>query len=389
MSRAAPGGAQGPALRSPTKHHRPTALTLTPPSGGDSGHHTRLTLSPYEPLDLSRVRTVPLGARPNKLGIEELAGPPEPGRSFAQFMDSLPDQLAARSLRAVVAAVVAARRSGRPVVLAMGAHVIKCGLNPVVISLIRRGAVSALAFNGAGAIHDLELALVGGTSEDVAAGLGDGTFGMVEETGRLINEAISAAYQSDFDGAPGLGAILGNLIRQRDLPHRRHSLLAVAREQGIPATVHVALGTDIVHMHPTMRGDATGAATLYDFRLLAAVVADLESGVYINVGSAVVLPEVFLKALTVARNLGHTVDHFTTVNLDMLQHYRPNQNVVHRPTMPAGKGYSITGHHEIMLPLLAQAIVDAMAEDLSPDPFPERDGELSFPPLAGEEPREK
>ena len=335
----------------------------------------RPTLSPYEPLDLSRVRTVPLGARPNKLDIGELAGVPEPKRSFARFMESLPDQLAARSLRAVVAAVVAARRSDRPVVLAMGAHVIKCGLNPIVIELVRRGVVSALALNGAGAIHDLELALVGGTSEDVAAGLGDGTFGMVEETGRLINEAVADAYQSDSDGRPGLGAILGNQILQRDLPHRQHSLLAVAREQGIPATVHVALGTDIVHMHPTMRGDATGAATLYDFRLLAAVVADLEDGVYINVGSAVVLPEVFLKALTVARNLGHTVDHFTTVNLDMLQHYRPNQNVVHRPTTPAGKGYSITGHHEIMLPLLAQAIVDAMPkDDPHPNPLPEGEG---------------
>ncbi|MBI2911201.1 MAG: hypothetical protein HYY05_03595 [Chloroflexi bacterium] len=332
-------------------------------------------MSPYEPLDLARVRTVPLGARSNKLDIEQLAGVPQPGRSFALFIDSLPDQLAARSLRAVVAAVVAARRSGRPVVFALGAHVIKCGLNPVLIALMRRGVVSALAFNGAGAIHDLELALVGGTSEDVAAGLGDGTFGMVQETGSLINEAVAQAYQSDPEGTPGLGAILGDLIRQREMPHREHSLLAVAREHGIPATVHVALGTDIVHMHPTMRGDATGAATLYDFRLLAAVVADLEGGVYINVGSAVVLPEVFLKALTVARNLGHTVDHFTTVNLDMLQHYRPNQNVVHRPTLPAGKGYSITGHHEIMLPLLAQAIVDALAREDGPHPNPLPEGE--------------
>ena len=311
------------------------------------------------PVDLKQVRTVPLEARPNKVALERFAKPAAPGRSFREFLDSLPDILAGNDFRRVVAAIVAARREKRPVVLAMGAHVIKCGLNPVVIDLMRRGIVTALALNGSGAIHDFEIALIGETSEDVAAGLKDGTFGMVRETGQLMNAAINRVLQSP---QKGLGRLLGEQIAELDLPQRGQSLLSAGRDLGVPVTVHVAIGTDIIHMHPSANGAAIGQATFNDFKLLAGVVRELSGGVYLNVGSAVVLPEVFLKAFTIAQNLGAELQDFVTVNMDMTAHYRPSENVVCRPAHLGKAGYTLLGRHELMLPLLAYAVVEAFCD---------------------------
>jgi len=284
-----------------------------------------------------------------------------PGASFAEFLASLPHILAGQDFRDVVAAVISARQNGRPVVLALGAHAIKCGLNPVVIDLVRRRVVTALAMNGAAAIHDCEMACAGGTSEDVAAGLKAGTFGMVRETGELMNAAINRVG----DGDAGMGALLAEQLVETRAPHGSESLLVAAREAGIPVTVHVAIGTDIIHMHPSAHGANIGEATFRDFRLFAAVVSGLSGGVYINLGSAVVLPEVFLKAFTVAQNLGADLRDVVTVNMDMTAHYRAAENVVRRPASVAGRGYTLLGRHEIMVPLLAQAVVDGL-HDLPP-----------------------
>lgn len=309
------------------------------------------------PVDLKLVRTVPLEARPNKVALERFAKAAATGRSFREFLDSLPDILAGNDFRRIVAAIVHARGNDRPVVLAMGAHVIKCGLNPVVIDLMRRGVVTALALNGSGAIHDFEIALIGETSEDVAAGLKDGTFGMVRETGQLMNAAINRVLQSP---EKGMGQLLGEQIGELDLPQRSQSLLSAGREFGVPVSVHVAIGTDIIHMHPSANGAAIGQATFNDFKLLTGVVRELSGGVYLNIGSAVVLPEVFLKAFTVAQNLGAELHDFVTVNMDMTAHYRPSENVVRRPAHLGKAGYTLLGRHELMLPLLAHAIVEAL-----------------------------
>ena len=312
----------------------------------------------YEPVDLSRVKTVPLASRRNLVATEQFAEVPVAGRSFAEWFEALPDLLASHNLHALVDDVVAAHDGERAVILAMGAHVIKCGLSPIVIDLMERKIVTAVALNGAGMVHDVEVALIGATSEDVGEGLVDGTFGMATETGELINEAALAAAGSGL----GLGAATGAKLLDANAPNTDLSILAAGVRLEIPVTVHVALGSDIVHMHPTADGASTGAATMTDFRLLAAVVADLsDGGVFINVGSAVVLPEVFLKALTLARNLGSEIERFTTANFDFIQHYRPAQNVVCRPTAgPGSRGYAITGHHEIMVPLFAQAVIERM-----------------------------
>jgi len=305
-------------------------------------------------LDHRRARTVPLQARPSRVFREALAGLPRPGSSFREFFGRLPRILAAEDLRAVVRAIRAARAAGRPVVWGLGAHVIKVGLSPVIIGLMDAGYVDGLAMNGAGAIHDFELALVGQTSEDVAEGLADGTFGMAEETGRFLNECAVEAMAT----GTGWGEVVGRRILELNAPNADISLLAQAYRRGIPATLHVTIGADIIHMHPAARGDALGAASFEDFLRFAGLVARLEGGVYLNVGSAVVLPEVFLKALNLARNLGHRVENFTTVNLDMLRHYRPSENVLRRPTLQGGRGIHITGHHELMVPLLAQALIE-------------------------------
>jgi hypothetical protein len=314
----------------------------------------------YEPLDPAGVKTYPLASRPSKVRVEDAGRPWRAGGAFKAYLEGLPNHLAVQSLRAVAQAILEARRKGKPVLLGMGAHVIKVGLSPVLIDLVERGVVTAVALNGACAVHDFELATVGFTSEDVEAQLAEGDFGMAEETGRVLNEAV-------VDGARrgvGFGRAVGERLLALRPPHLAQSLLAACARLDVPCTVHVALGTDIVHMHPCCDGAAVGAATHRDFRLVAAVVADLgDGGVYLNIGSAVLLPEVFLKALTLSRNLGRRVQDFVTVNMDFIQHYRPTQNVVRRPVASGGRGYALTGHHEILVPLLAAAVIEGLEEE--------------------------
>jgi hypothetical protein len=309
------------------------------------------------PLDLARVRTYPLGSRRSKVGLADFARPHAAGAPLSSFLEGLPRLLGAETLRALAADVLRARARGKPILWGMGAHVLKVGLSPVIADLMERGLVTGLALNGAGVVHDFELAVAGQTSEDVSAGLGSGAFGMARETGEEINRAIVAG---DADGL-GLGAAVGRHLEQRRPRHLEVSLLARAWRLGLPATVHVAVGTDIVHMHPACDPAAVGRTTHLDFRILAGEVARLGGGgVYLNVGSAVLLPEVFLKAVTLARNLGHDLRDFATANLDFIQSYRPSTNVVQRPTAGVGRGYSLTGHHEIMVPLLAAALVEGL-----------------------------
>jgi hypothetical protein len=308
-----------------------------------------------KPLDLAGVRTYPLADRKSKVTLGDFARPHAPGASFVTFLDALPRLLGAEALRQVVGEVQRARSAQKPVLWGLGAHVLKVGLSPLIVDLMERGFVTGIALNGAGIVHDFELAVAGQTSEEVEAGLGAGAFGMARETGEEVNRAIT---EGDRDGL-GLGAALGRYLEAKRPPHLAVSLLAAARRLGVPATVHVAMGTDIVHMHPACDPAAVGRATHLDFRLFAAQVAALGGGgVYLNVGSAVLLPEVFLKAVTLARNLGHDLSDFATANLDFIQSYRPNTNVVQRPTRGVGRGYSLTGHHEILVPLLAAALVE-------------------------------
>jgi hypothetical protein len=309
------------------------------------------------PLSLDRLATYPLASRKSKVSLADSARPHRPGASFAAFLDGLPRVLGAGTLRALRDDVLRARARGKPVIWGLGAHVVKVGLSPVLVDLMERGLVTAVALNGAGVVHDFELAVAGRTSEDVEAGLGRGDFGMARETGEEVNRAV---VEGDRDGL-GLGAAVGRYLSTRR-PRPRHlgaSLLAAAWRLGVPATVHVAIGTDVVHVHPACDPGALGRATHLDFRLFAATVARLGGGgVYLNVGSAVVLPEVFLKAVTLARNLGHRLSGLTTANLDFLQSYRPGTNVVERPVANSGRGYRLTGHHEILVPLLAAALVE-------------------------------
>ncbi|MBU1356987.1 MAG: hypothetical protein KJ620_10520 [Candidatus Edwardsbacteria bacterium] len=306
----------------------------------------------YPEADLTKVKRHSIAKRKSRVGRDNLASIPDPGKPLEDFINGLPDILKARDLREVAAAVIGARRKKRPVILMMGAHPIKCGLNPVIIDLMKMGFITGLATNGAGAIHDFEMACWGRTSEDVSAGLEDGSFGMARETADLINGAVIQGDAQEL----GFGESLGLMLNEEKFPYINHSLLAECYRLKIPFTVHVAVGTDIIHQHPSADGASIGSASHRDFRILAAETARLSGGVVINLGSSVILPEVFLKALTVARNLGHPVKNFTTANFDMIQHYRPNLNVVRRPISCGGKGYSITGHHEIMLPLLAAMI---------------------------------
>jgi hypothetical protein len=299
-----------------------------------------------------------LRKRHSKVLLSDLATPWQPGGSFTKFYAGLPDILAGKTLRAVAHAMVSAHRQRRAVIAGIGAHVIKVGLSPIVTDLMERGIITAVAMNGAGIIHDFELALMGHTSEEVDAEIDDGRFGMAEETGRILNEAINHGAAA----GEGLGEAIGNYINRHagQFPNRATSILATGAQLGLPVTIHVALGTDIIHMHPSADGAAIGATSLLDFRRLAAVVAGMEGGVYLNVGSAVILPEVFLKTVSLGRNLGHSLTNITTVNMDFLPHYRPQTNVVRRPTQKGGQGYSLTGHHEIMLPLLAAAVMEEL-----------------------------
>ena len=307
-------------------------------------------------LDFSMVRTYPLRERSNKMVFSrDSAGTISCGMTVAELLSSLPKQLGAESLLKVIDAVVSAREKGKPVVMAIGGHVIKCGLQPVLKSLVDAGAVTAFAMNGSVSVHDYEISLIAETSEDVGAVLHCGTFGMAEETGRDINSALKDGVSRGL----GYGESVGRFILENRNPYAGESLLALCAERGIPATVHVAIGNDIIHQHPDADGATIGEASFRDFRLLTSIVSQLgDGGVYLNIGSAVILPEVFLKALSIAQNLGHHVDNFTTANFDMQQQYRPLQNVVKRPTSGSGRGYSITGHHEIMIPLLAAGILD-------------------------------
>ncbi len=309
---------------------------------------------PYEEFDLAGVKTYPLKSRPSKARFENFARPCGPKATVHEFLDSLPSVLAAADLKAVARAVVDARRvSG--VVWGIGAHVIKTGLGPVLIDLMERGFVSAIATNGAAVIHDFEIALVGATSEDVDHTLGPGTFGMAEETGRLLNDAITEGVGRGL----GIGQAVGQFLSDKQPQFARSSVMASAARLGVPVTVHVAMGTDILHMHPAASGRAIGEGSLRDFRFFVTNVARLAQGVYINCGSAVVLPEVFLKAVALARNRGISLAGLTTVDFDFIKSYRPQTNVVSRPTAGTGRGYSLVGHHELMIPLLAAAIVDA------------------------------
>jgi hypothetical protein len=310
--------------------------------------------------DLSRVRTVPIAHRPNKVRAEEFAAPPGADRSFGAFVRSLPDVLAARDFTRVVDAIARAARRHAVIVMA-GGHVVKTGIAPVLLELMRQRVITHLALNGSAAIHDYEVARWGGTSEDVAAGLRDGTFGMAEETGREMNEAITIGHRRGW----GMGEALTRALASRaDLAHPELSLMIGAHELDIPATVHAAIGAEIIHQHPAADGAAIGDTSHRDFRRLAASLPALhEGGVVLNVGSAVILPEVFLKALTVARNLeSGRPTHFTTCDFDMLRHYRPRVNVVQRPTLEGGVGYEITGHHEIMVPLLAWSVLEKLGQ---------------------------
>ncbi|MCM0082795.1 hypothetical protein L4X63_14465 [Geomonas sp. Red32] len=312
----------------------------------------------YAPLDFTGVTTYPIATRNNKVNVkDDFAGPVRAGMTVADLLAAMPNQLGAQSLNKIIDSVVAAREKGKPVVMAMGGHVIKCGLQPVLKALIEADVVTAVALNGSGSIHDFEIALIGATSEDVGAVLHAGNFGMAEETGKQINEALKAGVAKGL----GYGESLGRMILERELPYREQSLMATCVKNEIPVTVHVAIGTDITHQHPSADGAVIGQASYTDFRIFTSVVSSLgDGGVYLNIGSAVLLPEVFLKALSIAQNLGHHVDHFTTANFDMQQHYRPLTNVVKRPTSGESRGYTVTGHHEILIPLLAAGVLNKL-----------------------------
>jgi hypothetical protein len=308
------------------------------------------------PLDLSGISTYPLSSRASKVSANDLASPVQPDSSIREFLDRLPNVLAVRELRDLARLIRKAKDGGRAIIVGLGGHVVKTGLAPLLIDLMQRGYVTALAMNGSAMIHDFEIAVAGATSEDVDASLGSGSFGMAEETGRVINDAVKAGHT---DGI-GMGEALGRQLHSMRPPHAAQSLLCSAYEAGTPVTVHVAVGTDIVHIHPSADGAAIGQTTYHDFRLLCALVRELDAGgVYLNLGSAVVLPEVFLKTVTVVRNLQHRLEGFATANFDFIQQYRPLTNVVRRPVAGSGRGFSFIGHHELMIPLLAASILSA------------------------------
>jgi deoxyhypusine synthase len=310
----------------------------------------------YKPVSLRGVKTYAINKRKSKVSLSALSHPYEKGDTLKTFLDKLPGILAANDLKAVVQAIVKARKHDKPVILGMGAHPVKVGLSPLIIDLMQKNVITAIAANGACIIHDFELSFIGRTSEDVAKELCSGTFGMARETGKYLNKAIKEGLKQGY----GIGRSVGEMLYRSTCQFKEKSIFANAYKRGIPATVHVAIGTDIIHMHPEADGSAIGEGSFRDFRLFTSVVSDLDGGVYINLGSAVIMPEVFLKALTIARNLGKKVENITTVNMDFIQHYRPGENVLRRPTRGKGACYALTGHHEIMFPLLTAAIVEAI-----------------------------
>jgi hypothetical protein len=316
--------------------------------------------SDWKPLDFKGLKTTSLEDRPSKVKLDDFGQPWTPGQSFAAFLGSLPRILAAEQLGLAAAALAKAVGAGRTVILGMGAHPVKVGLNPILVDAVERGLLSGIALNGAGIIHDVEVALAGKTSEDVAAHLDRGSFGTARETAEFIHGAVASAYR---EGGIGLGRAVGRRLLEVNAPYARLSLLAAAARRDIPVTVHVAVGTDIIHMHPAMDGAAMGALSHMDFKLFCRLVTTLKEGVFMNLGSAVILPEVFLKAVSVARNLGFSLDGITTINMDFQRHYRTQANVVERPTMGTGKGITLIGHHEIMFPLLIAAVLERLSEE--------------------------
>jgi len=307
-----------------------------------------------KPISLKSVKTYSIKERKSKVSLSAFAVPPAKADMFKTFIDKLPDILAVNDLKAVVKAIVRSRKNNRPVILGLGAHPIKVGLSPIIIDLMQKGVITAVATNGACIIHDFEISFIGHTSEDVEKELCRGTFGMAKETGRYLNKSIKEGVKKGY----GIGRSVGKMIHGSKFRFKGKSIFASAYKLDIPSTVHVAIGTDIIHMHPEANGSAIGEGSFKDFKLFTSVVSDLEGGVYINLGSAVIMPEVFLKALTIARNLGNKVENITTVNMDFIQHYRPIENVLRRPTIENGSAYALTGHHEIMFPLLAAAVIE-------------------------------
>ncbi len=310
------------------------------------------------PIDMSKVKTYSIKDRKSKVSLDDFIKDFSPVLPFKEFLHVLPNQLAAKDLKEIVLELVRACKKGSAIILAMGAHPIKVGLNPLIIKLMERGILTGLALNGAGIIHDFEIAYKGETSEDVDEALPGGQFGLARETGELLNIAISEGYKKGL----GLGEAVGYFIENKRLPYAQKSLLASGYRFGVPVTVHVAIGTDIIHIHPKMDPEATGACTHLDFRKFSTLISGLEKGVYINMGSAVIMPEIFLKALSLVRNLGYKVEEFTTVNLDFKLQYRPLANVVRRPTLKGGKGYNLIGHHEIMFPLLVYSLLGLLED---------------------------
>jgi len=315
----------------------------------------------YKPLDFTDLKTYSIHDRYSKVTVDNFAKPVKAGATVGELLDSLPEQLLGVDFPELVDRLVLCHRQGRPILLGVGAHVIKVGLNPLIIDLMERSIITGLALNGAGIVHDTEIAMAGRTSEEVEQVLGAGAFGAAKETGETINAAI----KKGADENKGLGQAVGEYLLAENFPHNNVSLLASARRLGIPVTVHVAIGTDIIHIHPSACGASIGKTTYQDFKLFCSMVADLEGGAYLNMGSAVLLPEVFLKALTVVRNLGHRVNDFTTANFDFIRHYRTMTNVVNRPTAGGGKGYNIIGHHELMIPLLIASLLDRLQREHS------------------------
>lgn len=314
-----------------------------------------------EPLNFDKLSTYSVHDRYSKVTVEHFAKPVAPGCSLQSFIDSLPQQFMGVDFPELIERLSASHLGGHPIYIGMGAHVIKVGMNPILIDLMQRKLIQGIALNGAGIIHDSEIAMVGRTSEDVGSVLGDGAFGAAKETGEVVNTAIIEGAKAGL----GLGQAMGKYLVEQDFPFIKDSLLAMAYKLDVPVTVHVAVGTDIVHIHPSADGGAIGATSHTDFKLFCRLMSGLEKGAYLNLGSAVLLPEVFLKAITVVRNLGYKVGNFTTANFDFIRHYRTMTNVVNRPTATGGKGYNFIGHHELMIPFLAAALKEQVANSHS------------------------
>lgn len=312
----------------------------------------------HKPIDILKVNTMSIKDRKSLVDVKDFAQIPVKSKNFNDFINSLSNIYATKALNDLVDKIIQAKQKRKPVIFGMGSHVIKVGSSLVINELIKKDVITALAFNGSSLVHDSEIAIYGKTSEDVAKTLPDGNFGMVKETADFVNRAVNEAALSNLT----IGEMIGKKIIDSNAKYKNYSIFATAYRHKIPATVHIALGTDIVHMHPSVDGASIGIASLNDFRKLASIISNLDNGgVYINIGSAVILPEVFMKALNLARNVGSRIDNFSTANFDFVQHYRVRENVLSRPTLGSNStSYAITGHHEIMIPLMAQAIIEKL-----------------------------